>query len=75
MIFYYFIREKEEDEKKRKFDFEKKRKIRDYYDMQVSQKKMMNAYEKNIDTEQAKIWQIDSERYKEQEKEMTNRVI
>jgi hypothetical protein len=54
---------------------EKKKKIRDYYDMQVKEKKAMNAYEKNIDTEQAKIWQIDSERFKEQEKEINNRVI
>jgi hypothetical protein len=54
---------------------EKKKRIRDYYDMQVNEKKMMNAYEKNIDTEQAKIWKIDSERFKEQEKEMNQRVI
>lgn len=42
--------------------------------MQVQEKKMMNDYEKNIDVEQAKIWEIDCKRYKEQEKEINNRV-
>jgi len=42
--------------------------------MQIQEKKMKNAYEKNIDNEQALIWQIDSQRYKEQEKEINNRV-
>ncbi len=36
---------------------------------------MMNVYEKNIDSEQLKIWQIDSERYKEHEKDIVNKVF
>lgn len=42
--------------------------------MQVEEKKRMNAWEKNLDCEQAKIWQIDSQRYKEQEKEVNDKV-
>jgi hypothetical protein len=54
---------------------ENKRRIREYYDMQVNAKKMKNAYEKSIDSEQAKIWQIEGERYKEHEKVFVNKVI
>ena len=42
--------------------------------MQVEEKKRMNAYEKDLDVEQAKIWQIDSQRYKEQEREVNDKV-
>lgn len=55
-------------------DKENKKRIREYYDYQIQEKKRMNAYEKNLDSEQAKIWQIDSQRYKEQEKEINDRV-
>lgn len=43
--------------------------------MQVEEKKRMNAYEKNLDCEQAKIWQIDGERFRAQEKEVNDKVI
>ena len=42
--------------------------------MQVQEKKRMNAYERDLDCEQAKIWQIDSQRYKEQEREVNDKV-
>ena len=73
-IFIHFFREKDEDERKKLIDKNNKKKIKEYYDMQVQEKKMMNAYEKNIDSEQAKIWEIDCQRFKEQEKEINDRV-
>ena len=54
---------------------ENKRRIKNYYDMQVEEKKRMNDYERNLDCEQAKIWQIDSQRFKAQEREVNDKVI
>ena len=42
--------------------------------MQVEEKKRMNVFEKNLDCEQAKIWEIDSYRFKAQEKEVNEKV-
>jgi len=54
---------------------ENKRKIKSYYDMQVLEKKKMNAYERDLDCEQAKIWEIDCQRFKAQEKEVNDKVF
>jgi len=48
--------------------------MRQYLDMQVEEKKRINEFEKVLDLEQARIWQIDSEKYREQEKEITEKV-
>jgi len=48
--------------------------MRDYFDMQVEEKKRLNAFEKTLDLEQARIWKIDTEKFYEQEKEITEKV-
>ena len=49
--------------------------MREYYNMQVQEKHMKDESEKSIDNEQAKIFQIDTKRFAEQEKEINNRVM
>lgn len=42
--------------------------------MQVEEKKRLNAFEKTLDLEQARIWKIDTEKFYEQEKEINEKV-
>ncbi len=42
--------------------------------MQVEEKRRMNAFEKNLDNEQARIWKIDTNNFHEQEKDINQKV-
>lgn len=53
---------------------ETKRNMKQYFDMQVEEKKRLNEFEKVLDQEQARIWKIDSEKFHEQEKEIGEKV-
>lgn len=48
--------------------------MRNYYDMQVEEKKRLNEFEKTLDVEQARIWKIDTDKYYEQEREINDKV-
>ena len=48
--------------------------LKEYLDMQVEEKKRFNEFEKSLDNEQARIWQIDCEKYHEQEKDINDKV-
>lgn len=49
--------------------------IRSYLDMQVEEKKRMNEFEKTLNSEQARIWNTDTKRFYEQEKEIQEKVV
>lgn len=53
---------------------ETKRNMKQYFDMQVEEKKRINEFEKTLDQEQARIWKIDTEKFYEQEKEISEKV-
>jgi hypothetical protein len=42
--------------------------------MQVDEKRKMQAFEKTLDAEQARIWKTDTQRFYEQEKEINDKV-
>ena len=46
-----------------------------YLDMQVEEKRRMNEFEKTLNTEQARIWKIDTHKFLEQEKEHNEKVL
>ena len=48
--------------------------MKDYLDMQVEEKKRINYFERTLDSEQARIWKIDTQRFYEQEKEINEKV-
>lgn len=43
--------------------------------MQVEEKKRMNDFEKSLDTEQARIWRTDTHNFRDQEKDITEKVL
>ncbi len=43
--------------------------------MQVEEKKKMMEFEKTLNSEQARIWKIDTNKFNEQEKEISDKVI
>lgn len=48
--------------------------MKQYFDMQVEEKKRLNEFEKTLDQEQARIWKIDREKFYDQEKEISEKV-
>ena len=54
--------------------FETKKNMKQYFDMQVEDKKKLNEFERTLDQEQARIWKIDSEKFHQQEKEIGEKV-
>lgn len=65
---------KEDDEKRARLGKQNKKTMKEYLDMQVEEKKRFNDFEKCLDNEQARIWQIDCEKYHEQEKDINDKV-
>ena len=51
-----------------------KRKLRDYLDMQVEEKRRMNEFEKNLDNEQARIWKMDTDKFETTERDINHKV-
>jgi hypothetical protein len=49
--------------------------MRNFLDMQVEEKKKISEFEKNLNSEQARIWNTDAYRYIEQEQEINEKVI
>jgi hypothetical protein len=45
-----------------------------YLDMQVEEKKRLGEFEKTMNSEQARVWKIDTDQYKQQEKEINEKV-
>lgn len=52
-----------------------KKEIKKFLDMQVDEKRKMNNFERSLDSEQAKIWRTDVQKFFDQEKDINNKVI
>jgi len=68
---YYDEKRKEADEKERKAILrrkEERRELKKYLDMQVEEKKKEEDFLKALDSEQARIWNVDAKKYYEDEK-------
>ena len=48
--------------------------MRSFLDMQVEERKKIGEFEKTLNSEQAKIWNMDAQRYYEQEREVSEKV-
>ena len=75
----YYIEEKrramEEQERKEKMrKQEQKMELKKFLDMQVEEKKREQIFLKNLDIEQARIWNIDRQKYDEDEKIIDNKL-
>ena len=64
--------EKEEEAKKRKFEIRKE--LRIFLDNQIEEKKKEKEFEKMLIREQGKIWNDDSEKYREEQKIIEERI-
>jgi len=67
-------RDQLKDEKKRNAILENKHHMKNYLDMQVDEKRKMNDFEKTLNSEQARIWRIDTQRFYDQEKDINEKV-
>lgn len=72
---FFNCRLKEEDMRRMQKLANDKKSMKEYLDMQVEEKKRNNLFEKSLDYEQARIWKIDTEKFHEQEQEVTDQVI
>jgi hypothetical protein len=43
--------------------------------MQIEEKKRKNDFERTVNSEQARIWKTDTQRFQEQEKEIQEKVV
>ena len=66
------MEEQERKEKMRKQ--EQKMELKKFLDMQVEEKKREQIFLKNLDIEQARIWNIDRQKYDEDEKIIDNKL-
>jgi len=48
--------------------------MKNFLDMQVDDKKKIAEFEKNLNSEQARIWNTDAQRFFDQEKEINEKV-
>ncbi len=48
--------------------------MRSFLDMQVEERKKIAEFEKKLNSEQAKIWNMDAQRYYDQEREINEKV-
>ena len=48
--------------------------MREYLDMQVEEKRIMNEFERNLDNEQARIWRLDTNKFNSNEKDINQKV-
>ena len=71
-MFYY--RELEEEENKKRLVLENKKLMKSYLDMQVEEKKKMMDFEKTLNSEQARIWKTDTQKFFDQEREINDMV-
>lgn len=53
---------------------ENKKSMKNFLDMQVEEKKRMTEFEKTLNSEQARIWKIDTQKFYEQEKDINDKV-
>ena len=67
------IEQEEEDRKVREIA-ENKKMLKKYLDMQVEEKRKMQEFEKLLDTEQARIWNIDCKKYHDDEKVINEKI-
>jgi hypothetical protein len=51
-----------------------KKLMKGYLDMQVEEKKRLGEFEKTMNSEQARVWEIDTEQYYKQEREIGDKV-
>ncbi len=77
MIAFIFLiyRDQEEEEKKKILAWQSKMSMKNFLDMQVEEKKKISEFEKNINSEQARIWNTDAQRFFDQEKEINEKVF
>ena len=68
------MREKEEDERKRRAALENKKEIKKFLDMQVDEKRNVNEFERSLNSEQAMIWKTDVQKFISQEQEINSKV-
>jgi hypothetical protein len=64
----------EQEERKKLQLLDNKKVIRSYLDMQIEEKKRMSEFEKTLNSEQARIWKTDTQRFYDQEKEIQEKV-
>lgn len=53
---------------------ENKKMMKTYLDMQVDEKRKMQEFEKTLNSEQARVWKYDTERFYDQEKDINEKV-
>jgi len=68
------VREKEEEERKKRAVHDGKKEIKKFLDMQVDEKRKINEFEKSLNSEQAKIWKTDVKKFAEQEQEIGGKI-
>jgi len=68
------IKEKEDDERKRRAMLDNKKDIKKFLDMQVEEKRKINNFEKSLNSEQARIWKQDVENFTCQEQDTNSKV-
>ena len=73
-FFSNFYRDKDEEDRKIGEGRHNKKKLKEYLDMQVEEKRRMNEFEKNLDHEQARIWKLDTEKFNTTEKDINYKV-
>ena len=67
-------KEVEKEEKERMKRLLAKNELKHYLDLQIEEKKKITELEKELDGEQARIWQIDSDKYKEDERNIEQKI-
>ncbi|MCQ2817979.1 MAG: hypothetical protein MJ252_12005 [archaeon] len=67
-------REVEEEERRKQEERENKINMRKYLQMQIDEKNKMKEFEKMMDSEQARIWNVDSKKYIEDEKVINQKI-
>ena len=67
-------KEVEKEEKERMKRLLAKNELKHYLDLQIEEKKKITELEKELDGEQARIWKIDSDKYKEDERNIEQKI-
>lgn len=67
-------REQQEEDNRKLQDRENKKMMKKYLEMQMEEKKKMAEFEKLMDSEQARIWNVDCKKYYEDEKIITQKI-
>ena len=75
--FYIEQKNKKDNEKEEKDKIKReleKKELKHYLDLQIEEKKKITELEKELDGEQARIWKIDSDKYKEDERNIEQKI-